>query len=241
MTSTQQRDKQPDGAERRAGRILPDRETIRNQAQLPRKHIIKMAWRNIRMRLGRSALVASGIVLALAFLSYTLFSDAIAESMIAVSPPHVIRELQANGLLLQADDPDARVAARWMVGLAMLVCLVGVLNAMLLSVAERFGEIGTMKCLGAMDMLILKLFLLESFVQGLVGTLLGTAAGMGLALLESRVSYGALVWGAVDLRTAAGIAGASLIAGMLLTVAGALYPAWRASKMRPIEAMRVEV
>ena len=48
----------------------------------------------------------------------------------------------------------------------MLVAFVGVLNAMLMSVTERFREIGTMKCLGALNSFIVKLFLIESLFQG---------------------------------------------------------------------------
>ena len=53
---------------------------------------------------------------------------------------------------------------------------------MLMSVTERFREIGTMKCLGALDTFIVKLFLLESTFQGLAGTSAGIVIGFALTL-----------------------------------------------------------
>ena len=63
---------------------------------------------------------------------------------------------------------------------AFLICFVDVLNAMLLIATERFHEIGTMKCLVALSSLIIRLFLLESIFQGLVGTTAGILIGLGL-------------------------------------------------------------
>src|SRR6185437_9456808 len=99
------------------------------------------------------------------------------------------RELEAtmreNGIATDASKIAAdKVQTRWMLGLALLVAFVGILNAMLMSVTERFREIGTMKCLGALDTFIVKLFLIESLFQGVVGTTLGVIVGLGLSLLS---------------------------------------------------------
>ena len=51
---------------------------------------------------------------------------------------------------------------------------------MLMSVTERFREIGTMKCLGALDGFIVKLFLIESLFQGMAGTVMGVLLGLVL-------------------------------------------------------------
>jgi len=51
--------------------------------------------------------------------------------------------------------------------LSLLVCAVGIVNAQLMAVTERFREIGTMKCLGALDRFVLRLFILEAGMQGL--------------------------------------------------------------------------
>ena len=83
-----------------------------------------------------------------------------------------------------------RTQTRWLLGLALLVAFVGILNAMLMSVTERFREIGTMKCLGALDGFIIKLFVLESLFQGVVGTVLGVVLGLSLSLALASVTYG---------------------------------------------------
>ncbi len=134
-----------------------------------------------------------------------------------------------------------RVRTRWLSGLALLVAFAGILNAMLMSVTERFREIGTMKCLGALDGFIIKLFLLESAIQGLVGTLLGVTLGVGLSLALAWGTYGGdafvnLPWGAVAI-----VSGIALVVGTLLTIGGALLPAYQAARMPPIEAMRTDV
>ena len=80
----------------------------------------------------------------------------------------------------------------WLISLSLLVCAVGITNAMLMSVMERFRDIGTMKCLGALDSFILKLFLLESLFLGLAGSLLGSLTGTLLTTLSLLYKYGPL-------------------------------------------------
>ena len=226
---------------RTASDIVPDRATIRREVRLPWRKIFEFAWRGIRVRFGRSMLVTSGIFLAVAFLSYILFSDSLARSMAKDGPAKVVQELRRDGKLAEADDANARTQMWWMVGLALLVCFVGVLNAIMLAVAERFAEIGTMKCLGALDSLVLKMFLLESLFHGLMGTGGGLLIGVILSLLESWSTFGGVIWSLVDVVELLKLAGICLVTGILLTVAGALYPAWQASRMKPVEAMRLDI
>src|SRR5207249_10667555 len=89
---------------------------------------------------------------------------------------------------------DDRLQHRWLIGMALLVAFVGILNAMLMSVTERFREIGTMKCLGALDGFIVKLFLIESLFQGVVGTIIGVLVGLSLALISAAATYGHDAW-----------------------------------------------
>lgn len=134
-----------------------------------------------------------------------------------------------------------KVQTRWLIALALLVAFVGILNAMLMSVTERFREIGTMKCLGALDGFIIKLFLIESLFQGVVGTLLGIVGGLLLSLLSTWSTYGGFAWKNVPwTNLLTGVVICALV-GVGLTVAGALYPAWTAARMQPIEAMRSDV
>ena len=128
----------------------------------------------------------------------------------------------------------------WLIVISLLVCGVGITNAMLMSVTERFREIGTMKCLGALDGFIVKLFLLESTFQGVAGTLIGIFIGLVMMLLSSLVAFG---WATLDYFPVVSvllIAVYALLIGSALSVIGAVLPALRAAHMAPVEAMRVE-
>jgi predicted lysophospholipase L1 biosynthesis ABC-type transport system permease subunit len=225
---------------------------VEKQAQLPFRRAFEIAWKNIRVRLLRSLLVTSGIILALAFLTYILCADALFQNIKANGPPELIRRLKKEGVIQKPEqeagkaadiraEAEERTQTWWLVGLALMVSFVGILNAMLLSVTERFAEIGTMKCLGALDFLIVELFLLESTLQGFVGTAIGVVIGLVLALLEAANTYGSESWGLIPYGPLARLVGICLLAGTALTVVGALYPAWRAARMQPVDAMRSEV
>jgi len=213
---------------------------ISKQQQLPFRVAVAIAWKNIRVRLLRSLLVTSGIILALAFLTYILCSEALARGIVTQGPRDWVEGLRRAGILATLEDSDARVQTWWMAGLALVVSFVGVLNAMLLSVTERFSEIGTMKCLGALDLLIVQLFLLESLFQGVAGAAIGIGIGLALTLIEGLGLYGSQMWPLVPGGELVRLAAICLVAGTLLTIIGALYPAWRAAKMQPVEAMRAE-
>ena len=219
---------------------------IQQQAKLPFGDAVRIAWKNIRVRLVRSLLVTSGIILALAFLTYILCSDAIVLSINQQGSQteqgrRYIEELMRTGALTDLSNRDARVQTCWLVGLALLVSLVGILNSMLLSVTERFKEIGTMKCLGALNGLIVQLFLLESTFQGVVGTAIGITIGVGLTFVEAYAKYGFAVSPYVPGGEILKLVGICLLAGVALTIIGALYPAWRAARMQPVDAMHSEI
>jgi cell division protein FtsX len=157
------------------------------------------------------------------------------------APQQLEAQMKASGVPTSAAEiASARIQTRWLLALALLVAFVGILNAMLMSVTERFREIGTMKCLGALDSFIIKLFLIESLFQGGVGTIIGIVVGLLLSLFAATASYGAAAWTNLPWAELALAVLISLAVGVGLTVAGALYPAWQAARMQPIEAMRVE-
>ena len=149
--------------------------------------------------------------------------------------------MKSSGVPTTAKEIEGdRIQTRWLLGLALLVAFVGILNAMLMSVTERFREIGTMKCLGALDSFIIKLFLLESLFQGIVGTILGIGLGLLLSLTSLAITYGDDTWRNLPTNQLVLNLIVCFTIGLSLTVAGALYPAWQAARMQPIEAMRVE-
>jgi putative ABC transport system permease protein len=122
------------------------------------------------------------------------------------------------------------------VGVAAISLLVGgivIMNIMLVSVTERTREIGIRKAMGAKRRDILTQFLVESTTLSLSGGLIGILIGIGLALLAGAVSPlpTAVSWPAVGL----GI-GMSALIGIFF----GSYPAWRAARLDPIDALRYE-
>jgi putative ABC transport system permease protein len=116
-------------------------------------------------------------------------------------------------------------------GTVLLVGGVGVLSVMLISFSDRRYEIGLRKAMGASDGEILTQFLLEACVLAAVGASAGTFFGTVLCkALSSKFPYG-LVVNPVGLAVAWGVA-------LLLAVSFGMYPAVRASRLSPMEAMR---
>jgi hypothetical protein len=130
----------------------------------------------------------------------------------------------------------------WIVGISLLVTVLGVANALLMSVTERFREIGTMKCLGALSAFIRTLFLIESSLIGLVGSLVGVVVGALLPLIAYSFAYRFdLVFGSMPYGLLFASAGGAVGVGTLLAVLAAIYPANFASRMVPASALRSTV
>ncbi|MGE5258798.1 MAG: FtsX-like permease family protein [Hyphomicrobiales bacterium] len=209
---------------------------------LPFGKSVEIAFKSIRVRFFRSLVTTLSLVLAVSFLSYTAVSNDIANGMLASGDPELRQNLIRSGFDL--DSNTTNVAAtpkqRWIIILSLLVCTVGIVNAQLMAVTERFREIGTMKCLGALDRFVLRLFILEAGMEGLAGSAGGALAGAAVALAGGLVRYGSLGMGQVAAAEAAmSIAEATSI-GIGLSLLGVLYPALVAARMQPVEAMRVE-
>jgi len=117
--------------------------------------------------------------------------------------------------------------------ISLLVGGIGVMNIMLVSVTERIREIGLRKALGATPKLIRRQFLLEASVLGLTGGALGALlAALGTALLPHVIGY------PISLSAQASV-GALLVA-MAIGVIFGVYPASRAARLAPIDALRSE-
>jgi len=225
-------------------RIVESRGRVGKQVVLPWRRSIQVCASNIRTRLGRSFVTLLGVVLAIAFLMSVLTTRTITDELISRGDENINFHL-AKQMGIDVSDPRARQQENqkdyWLIGLSILVCLVGIVNSMLMSVTERIREIGTMKCLGALDSFIVRLFFLESAFQGLLGTAVGIPIGFALAYLRLAVSFGFGTINYSHLLHHTLINGAiALVAGTLLTIVAAIYPAYVAAKMPPVEAMRVE-
>jgi putative ABC transport system permease protein len=125
-------------------------------------------------------------------------------------------------------------------GISLLVGGVGIMNIMLVSVTERTREIGIRMAVGARSRDILRQFLVEavllSSVGGVVGIILGVAASTGVTMLINSVTSGTK-WPIVVSLPAAGIA---IVFAALVGIFFGYYPARRASRMDPIDALRYE-
>ncbi len=128
----------------------------------------------------------------------------------------------------------------FLLGISFLVCMVGIANAMLMSITERYREIATMKCLGATDSYILSQFMMEAALQGFFGGLVGVVLGFAIATARSALSFGGHLWAYFPAGDVALCALFSLAAGVLLSALASIQPSWAASRMAPMEAMRVE-
>lgn len=117
--------------------------------------------------------------------------------------------------------------------ISLLVGGIGVMNIMLVSITERTREIGTRKALGAPQGAIRLQFIVEAVVICMVGGLLGIAAGTGLGALACKVlGYAAKA----DFATIGIAVGFSMIIGVFF----GYYPANKAARLDPIEALRYE-
>lgn len=121
--------------------------------------------------------------------------------------------------------------------MALLIGGVGVLNTMLMAVFERTREIGVLRSLGWRRRAILGLILREALWLGLLGGLVGVGLAYGLVtLLTNEPTIGSMLdalWAWDALARAIGVA-------LLLGLLGGLYPAFRATRLQPIEALRYE-
>ncbi len=128
----------------------------------------------------------------------------------------------------------------WLLLVSMLVCGIGIANAMLMAVTERFREIATLKCLGSLDGFILLMFVMESCILGLIGGLAGGLIGALIGTGRMLVAFGAVAVPALSLGALTQGFLASLIVGIILAALAAVYPSFRAARLAPMEAMRVE-
>jgi len=127
-----------------------------------------------------------------------------------------------------------------LIAVSFIVCIVGIANAMLMSVTERFREIATMKCLGATDQFIMINFILESIIQGIAGGTLGVVVGFLLGWLRSWGSYGWMALTAFPWANVLLTALLTVIVSLVISAMAAVYPAWAAARLAPMEAMRIE-
>jgi len=135
--------------------------------------------------------------------------------------------------------------------ISLLVAGIGIMNTMIVSVMERTREIGILKALGAKNRTIMLIFLGEALLIGLIGSILGIGSGILMAEIFSRLGFtsfegrpGGITASTTSVELIPVLTPTTLVGalafGLFVSILFGLYPAWKAAKLEPVEALRYE-
>ncbi|MFO7870027.1 MAG: FtsX-like permease family protein [Kiritimatiellia bacterium] len=213
--------------------------TIPEQSPLPWNMICRVASAGMKRRMTRSVMSISIVVLAIAFVAYMLIIDNITVSLVAVRDSRLAVLLQEKGVEVYGRTGTDEMTVL-LISLALLTCTVGIVNSMLMSVTERVREIGTLKCLGARDLFIVKTYFVEATLQGIFGSICGMVLGVLVAVLVSMTDYPGYVLPNLPYGTIGRSLLLAFLAGLVISVIAAIAPAYAAARKQPVDALRVE-
>jgi len=145
---------------------------------------------------------------------------------------------QASDFSENVVDLQLMRSSTWAIAfLALLVGGAGMMNTMVMSVFERTREIGVLRALGWCKGWVLWMILRESLALSLLGGIAGLVAGV---VVSELLNANPLMAGFVQAHFSPGLFVQALTTALVLGAIGGAYPAWRASRMRPVEALRYE-
>ena len=131
--------------------------------------------------------------------------------------------------------------------LTMIVLVAGfnIASSLVMLVTEKRREIGILKSMGATSLAILRIFVLEGWVMAFAGTALGVATGLGICHVLERYQLIRLPGDiyfidTLPVKVEWGDLGAIVVAVLVIAALSTLYPAWKASRLHPVEAIRDE-
>ncbi|MCU0588301.1 MAG: hypothetical protein MUF52_09105 [Syntrophobacteraceae bacterium] len=220
------------------GKTLEDK--VKRQIVLPWSQVLRISFNSVRVRLFRSLITTLSLALAVSFVAYTWAGYEILNGVWPKADASLRQSILGAGYELVDGSFGSGPKDRWLAFLSLLVCVVGIVNAQLMSVTERFREIGTFKCLGALNTFVVRIFVLEAVYQGFLGGLAGSLGGILVTSIVLLVKFG---WSVVTeyplARVALTCAEATLLA-VFLSLVGVIYPALVAARMQPAVALRSE-
>ena len=129
-------------------------------------------------------------------------------------------------------------AMSWLTSaIAIIIGAVGMLNTMIMSVAERTREIGILRAIGWKKIRIVRMILVESVLLSLCGGVLGSFAAIGVTNLLGRHPA---VAGLIETHISGGVLVFGVVSALCIGILGAAYPAYRGARLLPTEALRHE-
>jgi len=188
--------------------------------KFPISEAFKYCMESIRKRFTRTLITSLSVLLSIAFL---------------------VSLLTMGEILRQIGGEPAEQYQIWVAIIALLVCAVGIVNSMLMSVTERYKEIGTIKCLGATDGAVLEIFLIEALLLGIIGGIIGAIAGWVITLVIYSMQQINVFAFEGALLSYMSIIGEAIGISAFISIAAAAYPAYYAAKLKPAEALRYEI
>ncbi|RPJ52879.1 MAG: ABC transporter permease, partial [Methanobacteriota archaeon] len=123
-------------------------------------------------------------------------------------------------------------------GISLMVAATSIFNVMMMSVKERVQEIGILRSIGTQKSEILRMFIYESVILGLVGAAIGAVMSLAIGYLVVLAMIGSTEY-FFEPASLAYILIAMLV-GLIVCIVSGVYPAWKASNLDPIEALRSE-